>query len=328
MEEQIILEKKPIEKKKVWLIVGGSIIGLAIMIGILLAFLLNYNSNAPDKVKIENQEQTYFSVNANDNYRGYRFIFVSDSDTITVDSLDSVLLMDDVEGLIPGQEYQVSACYLGQSEGANSDYSEPITWICTFKLDSPEIVYDNQTNIISWNVINDADFYNVTVISGSKTTIYDHVLTNNFDLNQVDGGNLKIYVCALSSSPYLIQSNYSAVLSTTFYKSFKPLLSASLDRNDFILTIIAEQELKEIDIQINHMWISCIVSPLYTNGNYQYQITLSDYASVISLNSVINVRPSTLDEYNVYNGQVLQVQIVWKSCKIVLFKCLNVVKSK
>ena len=310
MEEQTKAEKKPISKKKIWLIVGSSIIGVAIVVGILLAFLLNYNSNAPDQVQVANQELTYFSVNANDNYQGYRFVFELDGEAITVNSESNIISLDDIEGLVAGQRYQVSACYLGQTEGANSDYSQPITWICTFKLDCPELVYDNQTNIISWNSIENADFYNVTIISGNQTTTFEHITATNFDLNQVDGGSLKAYVCALSSNPYLYQSDFSAEFSTVFYKSFKPLLSATLDRSTFVLTIVGEQLLSEIDIQINYMWYSYTVTPTITDDQYVYQIPLSDYASFITQSTEINVKPSSIDEYNSYNGSETVVEII------------------
>ena len=310
MEEQTKAEKKPIDKKKFWLIVGGSIIGVAIIVGILLAFLLNYNSTAPNKVQITNQELTYFSINANDNYHGYRFVFESDSDSITVNSEENVISQNDIEGLVAGRRYQISACYLGQSEGANSDYSQPVTWICTFKLDRPELVYDNHTNIISWNPIENADFYNIIVISGSQTTTFEHVTTNNFDLNQVDGGIVKVYVSALSSNPYLYQSDFSTEFSTEFYKTFRNLVSATFDRETYILTIVGQQRLTQIDIQINYTWYSCTVTPSITDDQYVFQISLSDYASIISQSTQINVRPASLDEYNVYIDAPLSVEIV------------------
>lgn len=310
MEEQKEVKKKPISKEKLWLIVGGSVIGVAILIGILLAFLLNYNSTAPDKVQITNQEIQYFSVNANDNYHGYRFVFQSENDKIEVESKTNVISINDVKvkGLVEGTKYQISACYLGQTEGANSDYSQPVSWVCTFILATPELEYNEETYILSWNKVGNADYYNVIVMQGSQTTTYKNITENSFDLNQVQGGKLKIYVCALSTNAYLNQS-YFAEFELDFHRVLKPFESATVSKSNYELTIVGQQSLTQIDIQINYTWYSCTVTPTMTEGKYVYKISLVSYASEIDTNAVITVKPSA-DDYNIFEGQPTRAQII------------------
>ena len=87
-------------------------------------------------------------------------------------------------------------------------------------------------------------------------------------------------------------------------------MSATLDRSTFVLTIVGEQLLSEIDIQINYMWYSYTVTPTITDDQYVYQIPLSDYASFITQSTEINVKPSSIDEYNSYNGSETVVEII------------------
>lgn len=308
MEEQKEVKKKPISKEKLWLIVGGSVIGVAILIGILLAFLLNYNSTAPDKVQITNQEIQYFSVNANDNYHGYRFVFQSENDKIEVESKTNVISINDVKGLDEGTKYQISACYLGQTEGANSDYSQPVSWVCTFILATPELEYNEETYILSWNKVGNADYYNVIVMQGSQTTTYENITENSFDLNQVQGGKLKIYVCALSTNAYLNQS-YFAEFELDFHRVLKPFESATVSKSNYELTIVGQQNVTEITINIGQYVYDYCDTPTMTEGKYVYKISLASYASEIDTNAVITVKPSA-DDYNIFEGQPTRAQII------------------
>ena len=308
MEEQKEVKKKPISKEKLWLIVGGSVIGVAILIGILLAFLLNYNSTAPDKVQITNQEIQYFSVNANDNYHGYRFVFQSENDKIEVERKTNVISINDVKGLVEGTKYQISACYLGQTEGANSDYSQPVSWVCTFILATPELEYNEETYILSWNKVGNADYYNVIVMQGSQTTTYENITENSFDLNQVQGGKLKIYVCALSTNAYLNQS-YFAEFELDFHRVLKPFESATVSKSNYELTIVGQQNVTEITINIGQYVYDYCVTPTMTEGKYVYKISLVSYASEIDTNAVITVKPSA-DDYNIFEGQPTRAQII------------------
>ena len=57
MEEKT-QKKRAIDKKSLWLIIGGSLLGVAIIVGVVLAFLLGYNSNAPGQVNIVKLDKT------------------------------------------------------------------------------------------------------------------------------------------------------------------------------------------------------------------------------------------------------------------------------
>lgn len=302
MENQNGAEKNKLSKKNLWLIIVGSVIGVAIIVGILLAFLLNYNVNAPDKVVVDKQEKTYFSVTANDSYVGYRFKFKSENTELVFDSKSNVITMEELEGLVAGEKYEITACYLAETEGANSDYSQPITWICYFRLSTPNVSY--QQGVLSWDKIeNDADYYTIMIFT-STGLIQTETTSLSFDLNDINGGVYQIYVCANSNNKYYEQSILAEKIEVSFIKNFKPFESATLDTKTKILTIIGSQLITNIDIKIDYK-VSKNYSVTYKRigDKYQYEINLNSSPFVVTEESNIEVNPSTIDSYNIYSGQ-------------------------
>ena len=57
------------DRKKILLILIGVFAGICVAVAIALAFLLNYNVSSPNQVQILKDNQTYFSVNSNNNYK-------------------------------------------------------------------------------------------------------------------------------------------------------------------------------------------------------------------------------------------------------------------
>ena len=228
MEEKT-QKKRAIDKKSLWLIIGGSLLGVAIIVGVVLAFLLGYNSNAPGQVNIVKLDKTYFSVNSNNNYRGYRFVFASNGEELVFESEDNVIILEDLEGLHAGTTYQIRACYLGETESANSDYSQAVSWTCYLRLKTPVLSYDD-SGLLSWNAVENADYYNLQIISGAQTFTLN-VTETSYDLNNIDGGQLKIFLSARSNSQYLEQSLLTEEFAIDFNKSFKDFDSASINLN-------------------------------------------------------------------------------------------------
>ncbi len=309
-------EKKPIDKKKLWLIIGGSLLAVAIIVGIMLTFLLGYNSNSPDKVNIVNLDNTYFSVNANNNYKGYRFVFNSNEEELVFESEDNVIVLDELEGLEAGKKYQISACYLGETESANSDYSQPVEWTCYLKLQMPTLIYSESENgIISWNSIDSANYkikYRLYILNVTTNDILTTIETTGtfYDLNNFDGGQFEIMISACSNNAYIEQSTISKAVTVEFYKNFKDFDSAtvSLETNK-LLTVKGSQNIEKVDVQINGIWVTDIIpaSQSNLNGVYTYYISLADYN--ITEQSTVVVRPSNIDKYNVYKGEGTIAQI-------------------
>lgn len=314
MEEKT-QKKRAIDKKSLWLIIGGSLLGVAIIVGVVLAFLLGYNSNAPGQVNIVKLDKTYFSVNANNNYKGYRFVFNSNEEEfvfnsneeeLVFESEDNVIVLDELEGLEAGKKYQISACYLGETESANSDYSQPVEWTCYLRLKTPVLSYDD-SGLLSWNAVKNVYDYNLQIISGAQTFNLN-VTETSYDLNNIDGGQLKIFLSARSNSQYLEQSPLTEEFAIDFYKSFKDFDSASINlSNNNLLTVTGSQLITEIDVQIDGVWyVDRPVSATNSDGVYTYYVSLVDFP--LSEGSVVMVRPSNIDSYNSYSGSGIQAQ--------------------
>lgn len=305
MEEKT-QKKRAIDKKSLWLIIGGSLLGVAIIVGVVLAFLLGYNSNAPGQVNIVKLDKTYFSVNSNNNYRGYRFVFASNGEELVFESEDNVIILEDLEGLHAGTTYQIRACYLGETESANSDYSQAVSWTCYLRLETPVLSYDD-SELLSWNAVENADYYNLQIISGAQTFNLN-VTETSYDLNNIDGGQLKIFLSAKSNSQYLEQSPLTEEFAIDFYKSFKDFDSASINlSNNNLLTITGSQLITEIDVQIDGVWyVDRPVSATNSDGVYTCYVSLVDFP--LSEASVVMVRPSNIDSYNSYSGSGIQAQ--------------------
>lgn len=298
-------KKRAIDKKSLGLIIGGCFLATAIIVVVVLAFLLSYNSNAPGQVNIIKLDKTYFSVNSNNNYKGYRFVFTSNEDELVFESEDNVIILEELEGLQAGETYQIKACYLGETESANSDYSKAVGWRCYLRLQTPEISYD-KSGLLSWNAVQNTDYYKLQIISETQIFTVDTTETS-YDLNNIDGGQLKIFLSARSNSAYIEQSPLTGALSVDFYKTFKDFEYVSIDlSNNNLLTIKGSQLIKSIDILINDV---CYVGKPVTanvsnNDEYVYYVSLVDYK--INKDSVVIVSPSNIDTYNTYSGDGVQ----------------------
>lgn len=298
-------KKRAIDKKSLGLIIGGCFLAAAIIVVVVLAFLLSYNSNAPGQVNIIKLDKTYFSVNSNNNYKGYRFVFTSNEDELVFESEDNVIILEELEGLKAGVTYQIKACYLGETESANSDYSKAVGWRCYLRLQTPEISYD-KSGLLSWNAVQNTDYYKLQIISETQIFTVDTTETS-YDLNNIDGGQLKIFLSARSNSAYIEQSPLTGALSVDFYKTFKDFEYVSIDlSNNNLLTIKGSQLIKSIDILINDV---CYVGKPVTanvsnNDEYVYYVSLIDYK--INKDSVVIVSPSNIDTYNTYSGDGVQ----------------------
>ena len=294
MEEKNI---KSIEKKKLWLIILGSVLFVGVIVGIVLAFLFANNCDMPNKV--EQKDNVYFYVDANNNYKGYRFKFENENQTLVFDSQSNIIYIDDLEGLIAGSKYQVSACYLSDSDSANSEYSEPITWTCYLRLDTPVLFIERDE--ISWQEVENASYYKVQIIS-SNGTIFKQTQFASFDLNDIAGGQYEIFVSAVSNQSYYIESALSEKLSVDFYKKFQPFVSASFNNENKILTIVGNQELNKIDIKIGiTVYKDFVIKPVLEDDKYIYNVSLKDF--FIDDDTFIGARPSSVDEFNVYEGE-------------------------
>ena len=200
----------------------------------------------------------------------------------------------------------MQSLWISNTESANSDYSQAVSWTCYFRLETPVLSYDD-SGLLSWNAVENADYYNLQIISGAQTFTLN-VTETSYDLNNIDGGQLKIFLSARSNSQYLEQSLLTEEFAIDFNKSFKDFDSASINLNsNNLLTVTGSQLITEIDVQIDGIWyVDRPVSATNSDGVYTYYVSLVDFP--LSEGSVVMVRPSNIDSYNSYSGSGIQAQ--------------------
>ncbi len=284
-------------KKKLLYIIFGAIAAVLAIAGVVVAFLLNYDQVVPSKVEIvANECEVFFKSDYNENYHGYRFSFQSANSSFTYDSESNVVSLTQIEDkVIAGRNYQISSCFLGDNEGGNSKFSEPVSWTSYQFLEKPELEYDEDRNILSWNSVKNADYYKVyykdTEINKSE---------NFFDLSQLEGGEYKFSVAACSNlTEYKFST--SAEIEISHIKKFRAFESMEFDKETFTLTLIGRDKLNLIEIMLENENLRVENFDLkYEQGKYKYTI---DLKLKYNGQTRIGARPVGRDKFNVYEGQ-------------------------
>lgn len=291
--------KKNILYVILWVIVGAIILG-----GVVTAFILNYNTSAPTKITIlDDGHDIYVHADMNDNYHTYRFKFVNGEDEIIIDSDSNTLFVGDLlsQGIVLGQTYQISVCYLSENEGNNSEYSQPTEWTVNTYLSAPLLVYDDE-DLITWEEVANADYYMVYINELAPIRTEDC----SIDLQSLSGGERSFVVKAYSDIDYYKDSPLSNELSVTVVHRLLPFESINFDEETKVLTLLGSEELAKIDVYLGEEVYECIeFSKSEVDGQYTYEIDLS----LIYLGGMtVGACPSNEDEYNVYEGEVVYAE--------------------
>lgn len=291
--------KKNILYVILWVIVGAIILG-----GVVTAFILNYNTSAPTKIAIlDDGHDIYVHADMNDNYHTYRFKFVNGEDEIIIDSDSNTLFVGDLlsQGIVLGQTYQISVCYLSENEGNNSEYSQPTEWTVNTYLSAPLLVYDDE-DLITWEEVANADYYMVYINELAPIRTEDC----SIDLQSLSGGERSFVVKAYSDIDYYKDSPLSNELSVTVVHRLLPFESVNFDEETKVLTLLGSEELAKIDVYLGEEVYECIeFSKSEVDGQYTYEIDLS----LIYLGGMtVGACPSNEDEYNVYEGEVVYAE--------------------
>lgn len=108
----------------------------------------------------------------------------------------------------------VKAVYEGDLLITDSVYSQPVEYIVSKILDTPEVLFDSVTNILSWNEIAGASEYEIYLKKGNES--YELIETleaseeTNFDFSayilEADVGQYTGYIKAVSNEEYTIGS--------------------------------------------------------------------------------------------------------------------------
>ncbi len=293
-------------KKKLLYIVISVAIGLIILSGVVTAFILNYNTSSPETIEVlDDGVNVYIKADMNDNYLKYRFRFV-DSDEqeiiIIIESDSNILSVDELleEGIVPGQTYEISVCYLSENSGNNSEYSSSIEWTVYKNLAQPTLSIDEENqDLLVWQEVENADYYTV-YISG-----LDSIVTTDASLSkqELEGGERGVYVVACSNYDYYRDSIPSNQLQIEVIHEFSPFESVSFDNSSKLLTIIGDEQLSSIDLYLDGQEHRCIEFETIENqGSYTFLIDLSQFYRD---GMTIGACPDDEDEYNIYNGEIV-----------------------
>ena len=297
------------KSKKILIACLLAAVGIMVLAGMVFAFLLNYDAFSPNPVDIFDDGMTvYLSADANENYRGYRFRFMSSSDEIIVDSENNIITIDELEkqGVELGKNYNVSVCYLGQTSGSNSAYSDTVAFTAYKYLAAPTLEYNAQSKSLQWNIVDHADKYQVYF---SPTAQPITITENNLDLSTFAGGEYNFSVVALSDSAFYRQSPSSNAIIVPVIYSIKPFESASFDKEQMILTLQGSERLSKIKVQIGDFSFDCSTFDMafdQAQNKYTYKIDLSAYYDD---QTIIGACPIATENYTSFDGEFTYAQI-------------------
>ena len=290
------------KSKKVLYIILSVVVGLLILGGAITAFVLNYNQFSPAKVTvIEDGRAVYLQAEMNDNYLSYNFKFSAEGEDIIIESENNILTIADLleNGIQIGQEYDISVCYVSQNAGNNSQYSEPLTWTVSTFLDSPTITYSQEEDLISWQSVDNADYYLVFYSGMSEPA---EVTEPSINLQTIAGGEREFYVQARAYEEYYIPSPLSNALELSVVHNFLPFSEVSFDSESKTITIIGSEDLPKFYIYLNGQPIECITFDKSFDGeNFVYLVDITLYYQD---GMTIGASPMTIDSYNIYQGQI------------------------
>lgn len=297
------MEKTAQKRSKKLILIFSIVIAVVAVVGIALTFLLNYNTQVPKAPQILDDGQNIFlSAEINDNYNGYRFKFVDEiGQEILIDSESNQISTQEMfkNQVLLGRTYKISTCYLAENSGNNSEFSDTITWKCQVYLQMPTLQFNQETSILSWNIIERADYYRI-YISGQND--YIQTTQNFYDLQALEGGERVIDVVAFSNKENFLPSCKSNTISLTLIHYIKPFTSVEFDSQTKILTAKSESEYKKVNIHLGQNKIESNLFTVTKQGNeYVYKI---DLTTIYTNQTTIGITPCDIDQYNIYNGTI------------------------
>lgn len=300
------MEKK---KKNIKFIAFCVAVGLVAIVGLLSAFMMNYNSYSPEAPTIlDDGKNIFISTSFNDNYIGYKFKFKDEQgEEVFVESEDNVVDANEMisAGGQVGKNYDVSVCFLARNSGNNSQYSEKVEWTCETYLFATEISFDEFENKLNWTDVLGADFYRIYFNNASEENYVDTIETN-LDLHRFEGGDKSFYVVAHSQNNHIKQSEKSNVLDLQlkhYFLEFDKIIG--FDAQTKILTAQNFEKLKKLEIVLGGIGHECIkfdVEEQETNDGKIIYVYKVDLTTIYNGERVIGIRPANIDLYNVYVG--------------------------
>ncbi len=293
-------------------IIGVSIFALCVVLAVvalIIVIVLNSNKTIPAQVKfVENGRQISVQAKANDNFNGYRFKFVDieAKQEFTFNSSSNVMLVSDKQEIKVGRTYSVSVCYTTEPEGGNSEYSKAITWQAYKFLDTPTgFNLDLVNNRLTWNKVEDADYYNVYYTTDIFNTIKCQNNYLDLSMQQLPAGEFYVTVSAFSEKGYLKASYVSSEQQVIIHKQLSPFESAV--RNGESIAIRSKDLIEFVEVKVEGEEKITKINPILTGfiGGLSYSINIAILN--IENGKQIYVRPGSSNGYITYSGDWTEV---------------------
>lgn len=293
--------KKPLNKKVIYIVVGV-FVAILFLVGILTAFLSNYNTYAPDKVEVlDDGSAIYLKVKQNENYKGYRFVLKSSSgDEKIINSTTNVISKSELleSGAVPGEEYKVKVCYLSENDGNNSQFSPAVDFKFEYYLEQTEISL--LQNGLTWSKVEGADYYIVYSTDQQKEFSADE---NSVSFDEFSGGIHYFSVGAFSNKDYL-KSSLSKTMEKKIVKNIEQFSSVDLDQ-EYNLTVEGKDLFEKFYVFIDSERYQVLTESYSFDEETKVYKMRVNIKTIVSSGEKIGVSPMTIDEYNVYNGGIL-----------------------
>lgn len=303
-------------KQRIILITLLAISGVLFIVGLFTAFMLNYNIFAPSEIKIlDDGENIYVTTSANDNYLSYRFKFTRKEEEdvleeILIDADKNILSIEEIlaSDVEVGQTYMISSCYLSENEGNNSQYSLPIEWKVYVNLQKTILSYNEGTEKLVWQEVDGADYY--TLNYNDKEEIKSIVVEDTvYDLDKIPGGERTFYVVAFSNDENYKQSKSSNTIEIQggVVHKYKEFISVEFDKSTCTLTVYSYENLSSFCVFIDEKEYEVNMFDSYfdpENSIYVFSVNLQ---TIYKEDSTIGASPKTLDEYNIFDGDISYV---------------------
>ena len=296
-------------KNKIIIIVLSALVAITFLVGIVTAFVYNYNQFSPKTVKIlDDGKNIYISTTLNDNYSKYRFKFVDEEkNEIVVDSENNVLNLPQLleKGIKVGKTYKVSTCYLSQNEGNNSSFSEQIEWEVYSYLKPVVLNYD-EVDTISWDKVDNADFYRVFYNTKNNTS-YIETTETSIDLQKIEGGQRSFYCVAYSNDEHYKTSQKSNVKDIKVIYRLKDFVEVSYNSGTSIVSVVGVDKLDKFLIYIGETSYEVIDFEVSYNEELKQYTYTKDISSIYN-GGKIGAAPIDIDEYNKFLGSITYVK--------------------
>lgn len=296
------------DKKKIIKVLCFVFLGVVAIAGIISAFVLNYNIYPPTApYVIDDESNIYFSTQINENYHGYRFkISASGEPDIIIDSEKNLISSKQMveKGMIVGKQYDVSVCYLGETEGSNSPFSQSSKLVLEDYLAKP-VISQGEGQFIEWQPVENAQYYYVYYKDGGEYKSTTTELTT-FSFAKFAGGEKEFYVLACTKNKGYKNSAQSAVFKVDHVYHLQAIQSASLNEESLILTFKAKEKLSHIKLYIEQQEnIVKLSEPVVTSGVYQYSFSIAstNYESGMQ----VGIAPHSESPLSAYVGEIFYI---------------------